>query len=559
MKPISLVGCFLLAHGAFPAAHATMISASTNNLASTAAPSAPSFYSYFIPLPETDLYEQTYKRMGSGATAGSPIMVSNVALSVSTNDTVIVWDHWEDGYEAEPFHWSDSTTTTLQDYTRVWGDGNASNGCAPSTNIACTDESDVLSAGDMIMIQQGVNLFQGTRTIQYDGGDLVRSNVPIAIARSVYPRAAGPSMAAEVEVYYTTYRWGTTFVSPVGKDASGLNGGDVSSNPLEFTALYCMAGENGTVVMLNDMLPKVLNKGETGAYTNLARGDRLKANKNVQVSVVTSSNKAVECLSLLPTETAAVVDATLLPTASQTTQSPSIPPVALPATVATQDVQRKDEPELWKVILVGRDCPDKVWSMKDFIQEELFMAFKAHVPELEYIAPGSPIDSESTGDRRYLRTSINVCPKNCNRPNFVQWCMFMGCGFRRTGYRSLQGVDVDDGVVLQSAGVNGAFNSTTPTQADLFGTAPQWTWQKSIFNTWTDYSQEEERFDAFVAQTSSTATRSITSPTPPHNYLAVVRDMNYILSSLAATLMEGNITSGVPVPACYLGAKLVGA
>ena len=38
--------------------------------------------------------------------------------------TVIIYDHWEDGYEAE-------SNNPIQLTTETWGDGNLSNGIAP--------------------------------------------------------------------------------------------------------------------------------------------------------------------------------------------------------------------------------------------------------------------------------------------------------------------------------------------------------------------------------------------------------------------------------------------
>lgn len=180
----------------------------------TAAAAPPATFQYFVPLPESDLYEHTYKPMGSGAVAGAPVMVSTVSLSVSTNGTIIVWDHWEDGYEPKPSLLNDTSTTTAtawQASTRVWGDGNASNGCAPSITTACADEADYLVAGDLISIQQNVSVPRDSTTIQIDGGDLITSTFPIGVTRSVYPHSAGPSMAAELEIYDTTFRWGTAF------------------------------------------------------------------------------------------------------------------------------------------------------------------------------------------------------------------------------------------------------------------------------------------------------------------------------------------------------------
>ena len=111
-------------------------------------------------------------------------------------------------------------------------------------------------------------------------------------------------------------------------------------------------------------------------------------------------------------------------------------PSAAPAAAATQvsNLPGYDEPDFWRIVLVGKDCPGTVWDLRDLLQTELFMALQAQVPGMEYIAPGEdsnttdPNDDED--DRRYLRTGttaesgrnlrVSVCPKRCKRPRFVR-------------------------------------------------------------------------------------------------------------------------------------------
>ena len=48
-----------------------------------------------------------------------------MAITISNDQTWIWYDHWEDGFEL------DVTSLTRRPSTQVWGDGNATNGCAP--------------------------------------------------------------------------------------------------------------------------------------------------------------------------------------------------------------------------------------------------------------------------------------------------------------------------------------------------------------------------------------------------------------------------------------------
>ena len=123
-------------------------------------------------------------------------------LSISTNGTVINYDHWEDGYE-------DTATLPVQATTEVWGDGNAANGCAPSVTL-CTDEADSLFAGDSILVKDVMSVPRSPR-IKYDGGDRIQSTFPISITRRVSPLFARRLLVAKLDVYDTSYRAGTYF------------------------------------------------------------------------------------------------------------------------------------------------------------------------------------------------------------------------------------------------------------------------------------------------------------------------------------------------------------
>ena len=121
---------------------------------------------------------------------------------ISTNGTVIIYDHWEDGYE-------DTASVPSQATTQVWGDRNSSNGCAPSVSV-CTDDADSFVAGDSIVVKDIMSVPRSPK-FKYDGGDRVESTFPISITRKVYPMFARRLLVAKLEVYDTFYRAGTYF------------------------------------------------------------------------------------------------------------------------------------------------------------------------------------------------------------------------------------------------------------------------------------------------------------------------------------------------------------
>ena len=80
----------------------------------------------------------------------------------------IVWDEWEDGYEA-------NTLNPIQSTTKVWGDGNPYNGIAPGY------PSDIIPAGGSIVLDNTMNANpRNPATIYYDGKDKIVSSGQIS-------------------------------------------------------------------------------------------------------------------------------------------------------------------------------------------------------------------------------------------------------------------------------------------------------------------------------------------------------------------------------------------
>lgn len=93
----------------------------------------------------------------------------------------------------------------------MWGDSNSQNGCAPTVD-PCTDEADKLHAGDVIVVQNTVEIPRERGYLRYDGGDRVQASFPVAITRGAYPHQPGSLMAGAVEVL-DTQSWGECSVS----------------------------------------------------------------------------------------------------------------------------------------------------------------------------------------------------------------------------------------------------------------------------------------------------------------------------------------------------------
>ena len=229
---------------------------------------------FYIPFPENIMFNEFFIPINRNATKGS--VMSIIALAISTDNTIIWYDHWEDGYDA------DSTNiTSASKKTEIWGDGNATNGCQPT--IVCTDAADALMAGMSFVIQNIVDPVRNPLVYRYDGGDKVATNFPIAITRGGYPTRPGSVLAGAMEVLDTSY-WGKEFIAPVGNNTVKAS--------FDFAAFLVMAKDaNTTVELRGPTTSKVvatyfLNEGESRLITTRI-SQPLTSDKPIQVAMIT--------------------------------------------------------------------------------------------------------------------------------------------------------------------------------------------------------------------------------------------------------------------------------
>jgi uncharacterized repeat protein (TIGR01451 family) len=248
---------------------------------------------YYIPLPESDLF-QSFDTINSSAT--SPV-VTTISIAIGGN-TVIVYDQWENGYEA-------TLSTPLNLYssgasgcppanpagTQIWGNNNLCDGIAPGFT------SDLLSSGDVILLNNSVPVPRNPAELRFDGADKVGSSYPIAITKLAFPSTPGSVLAGGVEVIKAA-GWGTDYRAPVGQNLSG------STNPWEYARFFVMAGVDQTEVFKNGVSQGILNQGKN-LVIPVNVNDRITANKPVQVDLITgdvNSSYEMRWYSLPPVE-----------------------------------------------------------------------------------------------------------------------------------------------------------------------------------------------------------------------------------------------------------------
>ncbi len=254
----------------------------------------PVVQTYYIPLPENQLLKMFQDIATVTPSAASPIF-SNISISPIANETIIYYDHWEDGYESD-------ITNPLQTTTQIWGDGKISNGARPGVS---TDAGDVINAGGAFILSNNVATTTTAITVtspyQFNGRDKIASSKTIAISRANWATNTGTNMT-EATVVYDTTNWGTDFRSPVGRDSNPSDSTPGSSSYLMFK--YCafaiMAGKGGATVNVDAdangtfEITQTLAEGQSyvtpvgsAGVTSLKVGARVTSDRPVQVNLLT--------------------------------------------------------------------------------------------------------------------------------------------------------------------------------------------------------------------------------------------------------------------------------
>jgi hypothetical protein len=230
---------------------------------------------YFVPFNDMHLWELF---AGKGQchyqntwTAPQQPLISYIFLTAGSDNTVYYYDHWEDGYDIDPF------------------------------DPAVTTEIGVLDAGITKLFQSDIYTAQLGITFYYDGRDRITlSGEDGAVVRMVYPKYANSSgesgifLAAAWEVPGVA-DWGLRYVATVGEDLD-FNGVGTRADDHDYAGLEVMARQPDTRVYYNGVLVGTLGIGETffipGANDGAGGGgvdsnDVITATAPVQVQVMT--------------------------------------------------------------------------------------------------------------------------------------------------------------------------------------------------------------------------------------------------------------------------------
>jgi uncharacterized repeat protein (TIGR01451 family) len=242
---------------------------------------------FFMPFDEEEVNVALNTIDNFGGAIGSTIR-STISIVGGITNTVIFWDHWEDGYE-------ENILAPTQATTQVWGDNNPANGIPPAFGVDRVNEGDIISLiNDIPIPRNPVNLY-------YDARDKMSVTRWVAVSRYLYAPSPGEVFADSAQVYDRS-KFGFQFRAPVGID-TGTN------QMFEYTSIHIAAGYDSTVVQLDTdadgNIDETVFLGEGESYVSrfTFEGAQIIASKPVQAHLITGdigSNYEMRFYELFP-------------------------------------------------------------------------------------------------------------------------------------------------------------------------------------------------------------------------------------------------------------------
>ena len=239
----------------------------------------PPIQEFFVPMRESEIYDALVD-IYTAATV-DPDIETVIGITATRDNTIITYDHHEDGYEAD-------IAAPVQASTQVWGDGNPANGSAPGL------VGDIINAGDIVILQNLVPEFPGAVNY-FDGSDRFVTDQLVAATRAGWSPTPGTVLAGTVEVTDTS-RWGTSYEIPIGEDTANVFA------QYEYTGLYVMAAVDGTVVDID-----FDGDGTVDVMTTLNQGDSYHVDGGVLQGATVESTEPVQ-VDLITGDRASLVD-----------------------------------------------------------------------------------------------------------------------------------------------------------------------------------------------------------------------------------------------------------
>ena len=254
---------------------------------------------FYVPFPENQLLAslQTIESGGPSVAPSNP-MQTYISISAIANNTIVYYDQWENGYDADIANPANLYSGGNPGGTQIWGNADAADGAPPGV------PGDVINAGTVIVLNNPVDTTNPS-AIKFDGRDKFAATKTVAVTRVGWGSGSNTLLAGAVEVFDTD-NWGKDHRAPVGENIVDTT----DFQMFEYTGLAIMAGEGGATIQIdanaNGIFETVqaLSEGQ-GFFVNggVNVGGRVVSDNPVQVDIVTgdrASNYESRDSSLLP-------------------------------------------------------------------------------------------------------------------------------------------------------------------------------------------------------------------------------------------------------------------
>jgi uncharacterized repeat protein (TIGR01451 family) len=238
----------------------------------------PIISTYYIPYTEPQIHSALTTiypgptPCGLNARAGAPV-ISYVTLNAYLDSTIVIYDHWEDGFEVD-------LANPAQATTEIWGDGNILNGKPPGF------ATDRIMAGQQVIVYKPISPLLPNQQ-DYDGGDKLVVNFPVSVSRMAWLNGSETLMAGSLEAYPTS-EWGTAYTIPIGTNQL------TATQQYEYTGLSILASVSSTTVQIDANADGtfetniVLNEGQSYQLNGgVLAGAKITATSPVQVHAIT--------------------------------------------------------------------------------------------------------------------------------------------------------------------------------------------------------------------------------------------------------------------------------
>ncbi|MDY0149001.1 MAG: SdrD B-like domain-containing protein, partial [Kiritimatiellia bacterium] len=250
---------------------------------------------FYLPVPADQLLEALTTLHGGATwlasqwTPVSPVW-NYVVITVSSDDTLIYYDHMENGFETNirnPTNQYHSVTNLSG--TQIWGDGNPLNGHPPGM------PDDIIGGQTTIVLINSIDVPDSPdpENPLFRAGDKIAASKAIAVTWAGWASQSATLLAGANEVYDTS-NWGTNYRVPVGEDLPD----NVDHQMFEYAGAAIMAGRGGAELQIDSNNDEswdelvILQEGESYLVDGgLSVGARILSDNPVQVDLITGDRQ----------------------------------------------------------------------------------------------------------------------------------------------------------------------------------------------------------------------------------------------------------------------------